>query len=175
MHYIELFYFLVPLGLERLLLQNISSVGFSVSACTRPKRPHEIHGEDYYFLSVQEFKQKITQGAFIEWEEEYAGSYYGTFKNEVENIWAAKKIALFDMDVQGGLRLKSFFKEKALAVYVGAPSLHVLIDRLRRRATELEESIILRMNRMLEEASLAPKFDEILINEELQQSLIDAQ
>lgn len=157
------------------LLKNNVEVGFSVSACTRARRPHEIHGKDYYFLSAHEFKRKIAQGEFIEWEEVYTGSYYGTFKTEVANIWAAGRIAVFDIDVQGGLRLKSYFKEDALAVYVEVPSLQVLKERLKRRATEPEQSIVLRTNKVVQEASLASKFDIILVNEHLQKSLADAQ
>ena len=157
------------------LLKNNVEVGFSVSACTRLRRPHEIHGKDYYFLSAHEFKRKIAQGEFIEWEEVYAGSYYGTFKTEVANIWDTGRIAVFDVDVQGGLRLKSYFKEDALAVYVEVPSLQVLKERLKRRATELEQSIVLRTNKVVQEASLASEFDIILVNEHLQKSLADAQ
>ena len=158
-----------------LLKNNSNRVGFSVSACTRVQRPLEIHGKDYYFLSVTEFKQRISQDAFIEWEEVYEGNYYGTLKSELESIWTANKVAIFDIDVQGALRLKSFFKENALAIYVGAPSAEVLIDRLRNRATELEESLMMRMDKVLKEASLAPKFDTVLINRELQVSVAKAQ
>jgi guanylate kinase len=157
------------------LLEKNANVRFSVSACTRPKRPHEIHGEDYYFLSTHEFKLKIVQGAFIEWEEVYEGSYYGTFKTEIVNIWAAGQVALFDIDVQGGLKLKSYFKEDALAVYIEAPSLQILRERLQKRATEPEQNIILRTNKVAQEANLASKFDVILINETLQKSLAEAQ
>ena len=157
------------------LLKNNIAVDFSVSACTRSRRPHEIHGKDYYFLSVHEFKLKIIQGAFIEWEEVYPGDYYGTLKTEVARIWAAEQVALFDIDVQGGLRLKSYFKENALAVYIEAPSLQILKERLRKRATELEKNIILRTNKITQEAIFASKFDVILINANLQKSLIEAQ
>lgn len=146
-----------------------------MSACTRSRRPHEIHGKDYYFLSTNEFELKIAQGAFIEWEEVYTGSYYGTFKTEIVNIWAAGQIALFDIDVQGGLKLKSYFQENALAVYVEAPSLHILRERLKKRATEPEQNIILRTDKVAQEANLASKFDVILTNETLQKSLAEAQ
>ena len=161
--------------ITRHLLKNNIAVDFSVSACTRSRRPHEIHGKDYYFLSVHEFKLKIIQGAFIEWEEVYPGDYYGTLKTEVARIWAAEQVALFDIDVQGGLRLKSYFKENALAVYIEAPSLQILKERLRKRATELEKNIILRTNKITQEAIFASKFDVILINANLQKSLIEAQ
>ena len=157
------------------LLKSNEGLSFSVSACTRSRRPHEIHGRDYYFLSAREFKHKIAQDAFIEWEEVYAESYYGTLKSEVANIWAKEKAAVFDIDVQGGLRLKSYFKEEALAVYVKVPSLQLLAERLRTRKTESEEGIALRMNKVGIEASLAEKFDVILTNGYLPTSLKEAQ
>ncbi len=157
------------------LLKSNANLKFSVSACTRSKRPHEIHGKDYYFLSVHEFKHKIVQDAFIEWKEVYAGSYYGTFKIEVANIWAEEKIAVFDMDVQGGLKLKSYFKENALAVYVKVPSLQLLTERLRKRKTESKEDIALRMDKVANENDLAMQFDVTLFNEDLPTSLAEAQ
>ena len=157
------------------LLKSNASMRFSVSACTRSRRPHEIHGKDYHFLSVHEFKRNIAQDAFIEWEEVYAGSYYGTFKIEVARIWAEGKIAVFDMDVQGGLKLKSYFKENALAIYVKAPSLQLLTERLRKRKTESKEGIALRMDKVTNESNLAVHFDAILVNEHLQTSLAEAQ
>ena len=157
------------------LVQSNACVRFSVSACTRPKRPYEIHGKDYYFLSVHEFKHKVAQGAFIEWEEVYEGHYYGTLKTEVASIWAAEKSGIFDTDVQGGLRLKSYFRENALAVYVKAPSLQVLTDRLKKRKTESKEELALRVRKVVSETSLATKFDVILFNGKLQTSLASAQ
>jgi len=157
------------------LVENNEKISFSVSACTRSRRPYEMHGKDYYFLSVHEFKNKIAQDAFIEWEEVYADSYYGTLKTELAKIWAEEKIAVFDMDVQGGLRLKSYFKEDAMTVYVQVPSLQVLKERLRKRKTESEESIALRINKMASEAALAKEFDVILTNEHLPTSLAKAQ
>ncbi len=161
--------------IARHLLNDNACLGFSVSACTRARRPHEIHSKDYYFLSVHEFKRKIAQDAFVEWEEVYSGNYYGTLKAEVTSIWAAEQAAVFDMAVQGGLKLKSLFKENALAVYVKAPSLQTLQDRLRQRNTEQEEDIALRMQKVTTETSLATQFDIILYNEHLPTSLAQAQ
>ncbi|MHA7877604.1 MAG: guanylate kinase [Bacteroidota bacterium] len=161
--------------IARHLVVNNDNIRFSVSACTRPKRIHEVHGQDYYFLSVREFQRMIAQDAFIEWEEVYADSYYGTLKAEVDKIWAEKKTAVFDMDVQGGLRLKSYFKEDAIAIYVQVPSLKLLTERLRMRQTESEESITLRINKVASETALATKFDVILANEHLPTSLDKAQ
>lgn len=161
--------------ISRHLLENNDRISFSVSACTRPRRPHEMHGKDYYFLSLHEFKHKIAQDAFIEWEEVYTNSYYGTLKTEVAKIWGKEKIAVFDMDVQGGLRLKSYFKEDAMTVYVQVPSLQLLAERLRKRKTESEESMALRISKMASEAALAKKFDVVLTNEHLPTSLAKAQ
>ena len=161
--------------IARHLVENNDKISFSVSACTRPRRLHEIHGKDYYFLSLHEFKHKIAQDTFIEWEEVYADSYYGTLKTEVARIWAEEKIAVFDIDVQGGLRLKSYFKENAMTIYVQAPSLQVLTERLRKRKTESEESMALRISKMASETALAKKLDIILTNEYLPASLANAQ
>jgi guanylate kinase len=157
------------------LLKSNASIRFSVSACTRSRRPNEIHGKDYYFLSVHEFKRKIEQDAFIEWEEVYAGSYYGTLRTEVADIWAAKRIAVFDIDVRGSLKLKSYFKGNALAVYVKVPSPQLLTERLRKRKTESQAGIALRMDKVADESNLAVQFDAILINDHLPTSLAAAQ
>jgi len=160
--------------IARHLVDSNERVLFSISACTRAKRSHEIHGKDYYFLSIREFKRKIEQEAFIEWEEVYAKHYYGTLKSEVENIWAKGKAAIFDMDVQGGLKLKSYFKEAALAVYIKVPSIQLLAERLRERKTESEEDIARRMRKATNETALAPKFDTILTNGNLSVSFAKA-
>ncbi|MEM9416885.1 MAG: guanylate kinase [Bacteroidota bacterium] len=160
--------------IARYLLENNGDLGFSVSACTRAKRPQEIHGKDYYFLSVDEFKRKIEQEAFIEWEEVYEGRYYGTLKTEVANLWKAGKVAVFDMDVQGALRLKSYFEEDALAVYVQVPSLSLLARRLIKRKTEPAEELVRRIGKAEQEASSAAQFDVVLINEQLKTSLCNA-
>lgn len=161
--------------IARHLLKHNAHVSFSVSACTRARRPHEINGKDYHFLSTHEFQHNIAQDAFIEWEEVYSGSYYGTLKAEVASLWAAEQAIIFDIDVQGGLKLKSHFQEHALAVYIKVISQQVLAERLKRRNTELKENIALRMKKVASEASLAAQFDVILMNEQLQTSLIEAQ
>lgn len=161
--------------IARHLLRNNADLSFSVSACTRAKRPQEVHGKDYYFLSIREFKRKIAEEAFMEWEKVYAGSYYGTFKTEVANIWNTGKAAVLDIDVQGGVQLKSYFKERALAIYVQVPSIKLLAERLRRRKTEPEAEQLLRMSKIEQEARLAEKFDVILINKHLQTTLQNAQ
>lgn len=152
------------------LLSYNDQFSFSVSACTRPPRPQEVHGQSYYFLSIEDFQQKIQEQAFIEWKEVYEDSYYGTLKAEVERINAANKIAIFDIDVQGGLKLKSFFKENAIAVYIQPPSTEVLLARLRSRNTEQETEISCRMRKVEEERKAAHLFDDILINGSLEES-----
>lgn len=124
------------------LLSSRNDLGFSISACTRDKRGrHEVHGKDYYFLSPQEFKQKIDDDEFIEWEEVYEGNFYGTLKSEIQRIWDSGKHVIFDVDVKGGLQLKEYFGDKALAVFVKVPSLDTLEERLKDRGTESEESL----------------------------------
>lgn len=157
------------------LLAHNPTIRFSISACTRPKRPQEVHGRDYYFLSKQDFQDKITQGAFVEWHEVYKEQYYGTLKVELDRIWSVDKVAIFDIDVIGGLKLKKHLKERALAVYVSTPKLAVLEERLMLRGTESEESIALRMAAAQKEVTLAPQFDHVLANEDLEHSLEWAQ
>ena len=129
-------------SLVKHLMQQVPNLGFSISACTRDKRGrHEVHGRDYYFLSIDEFKNKIDQDQFVEWEEVYAGNFYGTLKEEVYRIWKEGKAVIFDVDVKGGLALKKYFGDQALAIFVKVPSLDVLESRLNDRGTESEESL----------------------------------
>ena len=122
------------------LLTNNSDLGFSISASTRDKRGRtEQHGKDYYFLTPEDFKKKIDNDEFIEWEEVYEGNFYGTLKSEIERIWREGKNVIFDVDVKGGLNLKKYFGHKALAIFVKAPSIEVLKERLNDRGTETEE------------------------------------
>jgi guanylate kinase len=160
----------------RHLLKTNSDLGFSISASTRDKRGRtESHGKDYYFLSPEEFKKKIDNDDFIEWEEVYEGNFYGTLKSEIDRIWNAGKNVIFDVDVKGGLNLKKYFGDKALAVFVKVPSLDILKERLSDRGTESEESLSRRMFKAKFETSFQDKFDVVLINENLKNSLIEAQ
>src|SRR6187402_1043891 len=128
------------------LLATNSNLGFSISACTRDRRGrHEINGKDYYFLTPDEFKTKIDNNEFVEYEEVYPGAYYGTLKSEIERVWSEGKHVIFDVDVKGGLSLKKYYKERALAVFVKVPSMEVLEERLRERKTDSEESISARL------------------------------
>ena len=149
------------------LLQEIPSLSFSVSACSREARLTEKDGVDYYFLTADEFKNKIENQEFIEWEEVYANNFYGTLTSEIEKIWSANKSVIFDVDVVGGLNLKRYFGDKALAVFVQPPSLEILEKRLRSRKTESEEKIQVRIKKATIEMERANEFDYILVNNEL--------
>lgn len=158
------------------LLQTNPDLGFSISASTRDKRGRtEQHGQDYYFLTPEEFKRKIDEDAFIEWEEVYAGNFYGTLKSEIERIWREGKNVIFDVDVKGGLNLKKYFGQKALAIFVKVPSVEVLKERLHDRGTESEESLSRRLFKANFEMSFQDRFDVVLINEDLNKSLQEAQ
>ncbi len=149
---------------------------FSISACTRDRRGRqEENGKDYYFLSPQEFKQKIDNQEFIEWQEVYAGNFYGTLKQEIDRIWDCGKNVIFDVDVKGGLNLKTYFGDNALAVFVKAPSMEILEQRLRYRNTESEDSISRRMFKAKFEMSFEDHFDVTLLNQDLDQSIEVAQ
>ena len=158
------------------LLQKNTDLGFSISASTRDRRGRtEQDGKDYHFLTPEEFKQKIDNNEFIEWEEVYAGNYYGTLKSEIDRIWDSGKNVIFDVDVQGGLNLKKYFGEKALAIFVKVPSVEVLKARLQDRGTESEESLSRRLFKANFEMSFQDKFDRVLVNENLDKSLAEAQ
>lgn len=158
------------------LLQNNPDLGFSISASTRDKRGRtEKHGKDYYFLTPEEFKKKIDNDEFVEWEEVYEGNFYGTLKSEIEGIWKSGKNVIFDVDVKGGLSLKKYFGDRALSVFVKVPSLEVLKERLHDRGTETAESLSRRLFKAKFEMSFQDKFDVVLVNEDLDKSLAQAQ
>ena len=158
------------------LLQNNPDLGFSISASTRDRRGRvEKNGQDYYFLSPLDFKKKIDNDEFVEWEEVYEGNFYGTLKSEVERIWAQGKNVVFDVDVKGGLNLKKYFGGNGLAIFVKVPSLKVLKDRLHDRGTETEESLSRRLFKAEFESTFQDKFDKVLVNENLKDSLAEAQ
>jgi guanylate kinase len=158
-------------SLVKHLMQEVPNLGFSISACTRDKRGrHEVHGRDYDFLSLDEFKQKIDQDAFVEWEEVYAGNFYGTLKEEVHRIWKEGKAVIFDVDVKGGLALKKYFGEQALAIFVKVPSLEVLESRLNDRGTESEESLSRRIYKAKFEMTFEAQFDVTVLNDDFARS-----
>lgn len=158
------------------LLKTNNDLGFSISASTRDKRGRkEVDGKDYHFLSPEEFKLKIDANEFIEWEEVYAGNFYGTLKSEIDRIWAEGKNVIFDVDVKGGINLKKYFGDKALSIFVKVPSLEILAERLKERGTESEESFSRRLFKAKFEMSFQDKFDVVLLNEDLSTSLAEAQ
>jgi guanylate kinase len=156
------------------LLSELDTLAFSVSACSRDPRPNEIDGKDYYFLGIEGFKEKIAEGAFVEWEEVYTNNFYGTLRSELERIWNRGKTVIFDVDVIGGLNLKQIFGSNALAVFVQPPSFQTLEERLRYRSTETEEKIQMRLAKAKEELTKAPFFDTIVVNDDLEKACIDA-
>jgi guanylate kinase len=158
------------------LLQTNPDLGFSISASTRDKRGRtEADGKDYHFLTPEQFKDKIDKGEFIEWEEVYEGNYYGTLKSEIQRIWDDGKNVIFDVDVKGGLNLKKYFGDKALAVFVKVPSMETLERRLKDRGTESHASMSQRIFKAKFEMSFQDKFDAVLVNEDLDKSLKEAQ
>jgi guanylate kinase len=149
------------------LLREIEELSFSISATSRKPRPNETDGKDYYFLSAAEFENKIKADEFLEWEEVYEGGFYGTLKSELERIWSEGKVVIFDLDVMGGTKLKSFFGDDALAIFVQPPNIYVLEERLRKRSTENEYSLRQRIEKASEELKFAGEFDRVLINDNL--------
>jgi guanylate kinase len=162
--------------LVRHLLSHYGNLGFSISACTRDKRGrNEVHGKDYYFLSIEEFQNEINANAFVEWEEVYPGGYYGTLKSEVERMWSEGKNVIFDVDVKGGLKLKEYFGDAALSIFVKVPSFEELENRLRSRGTETEESLSKRLYKVKFEMSFQNNFDVVLLNDSLEESQAKAE
>ncbi len=159
---------------KHLLSQPDLNLEFSISCTTRASRGEEINGKDYYFISLQDFKNHIKAEDFIEWEEVYRDNFYGTLKSEVERIWAKGKNVIFDIDVSGGLRIKSKFKQETLAVFVKPPSVDELKRRLKERSTESEEKINMRIAKAHVELATAPQFDVIIKNYELGIALKEA-
>ena len=158
----------------RHLLSVIPGLSFSVSACSRPIRNGEIDGKDYYFITADEFRTKIEEDEFVEWEEVYSGSYYGTLKSELERIWSLRRIPIFDVDVAGGMNLKKYFGEKALAIFIHPPSLDELKKRLIGRNTENEGSLQKRLIKTEEELAFAGRFDELIVNDQLENTCAEA-
>ena len=140
---------------------------FSVSATSRPPRGQEQDGVEYYFLDVEEFRRRIEADAFVEYEEVYPDRFYGTLKSEVNRIWAKGHVIIFDVDVKGGVSLKKYFGDAALSVFIQAPSVEELRKRLIGRATDSMEAIETRVAKAAEEMTYAPKFDKVLVNDDL--------
>ena len=157
------------------LLNQFGELEFSISATTRPQRPHEEDGKDYYFISRERFEELINQDAFVEWEEVYEGLFYGTLKSEVERLWAEGKHIIFDIDVKGAMNIKKAYPREALAVFVKPPSLKALEKRLRARRTEDENTLEKRLARAADEMAYENKFDVVLVNDVLDDALAKAE
>jgi len=160
---------------RHLLRQENLNLEFSISATSRTPRGDEKDGEDYYFIDLKNFKQHIKNNDFLEWEEVYRDNFYGTLKEEVERIWALGKNVIFDIDVVGGLRIKKKFPNKTLAVFVKPPSVDELKIRLKKRKTESDEKINMRIAKASVEMATAPQFDFIIENDKLEVALIEAE
>lgn len=144
---------------------------FSISACSRPPRPHEVDEKDYYFFSEDKFKHLIEEDAFLEWEEVYPGQFYGTLKEEIDRVWRLEKTVIFDVDVEGGLNIKKYFGKKALAIFIMPPDTATLRERLNFRGTETKEKIDLRMAKAQREIDMAREFDAVILNKNLSDAL----
>lgn len=160
---------------RHLLGKEELNLAFSISATSRAPRGEEVDQKDYYFISLKEFKEKIKSEAFLEWEEVYRDNFYGTLKTEVERIWAQGKHVIFDIDVVGGLRIKRKFPEETLAVFVKPPSVDELKRRLKKRKTEDEDKINMRVAKASVEMATAPQFDVIIKNTDLDVALEEAE
>lgn len=153
------------------LLNSLPQLAFSVSACSRAQRGNEVDGVDYHFLTADQFRIKILNDEFVEWEEVYTDMYYGTLKSEVERIWTSGKTVVFDVDVIGGLNLKNSFKQRALALFIQPPNIAVLEERLRKRNTESDEKIQIRLAKSIQELESATDFDVIIENDVLAEAI----
>lgn len=154
-------------SIVKYVLDNIPQLAFSISATSRSKRKNEQNGKDYYFLTADDFKRKLANDEFLEWQEVYPNQFYGTLKSEVERLWNEGKHVIFDVDVLGGLNIKKAFGKQALAVFIQPPTVEALRERLSGRGTENPESLKKRLDKAEYELSFAPQFDTIIINDVL--------
>jgi guanylate kinase len=157
------------------LLKTYDTLAFSVSATNRARRAHETDKIDYYFLPTETFRQRVTEGDFLEYEEVYDGQFYGTLRSECERLWALGKCIVFDVDVKGALNIKRAYPDESLAIFIQPPSKEVLFERLRNRKTETPESLKKRIARATEELTFADKFDAIIVNDQLQMAFAEAE
>lgn len=149
------------------LLQRFPELTFSVSAATRPARENEVNGRDYYFMSLDEFRQKIQHNAFIEWEMVYEGKYYGTLRSEMDRIWSSGRVPVLDIDVKGAIHVQQQFPEKTLSIFIEPPSIDELKRRLQGRGTETKESLEARINKASYEISFKHSFSHTIVNHDL--------
>jgi guanylate kinase len=156
------------------LLKKGLNLEFSISVTTRTPRGREKNGKEYYFISAEDFRQRIRKNEFTEWQEVYRDQFYGTLKSEIERIWADKKHVIFDVDVKGGINLKNIFGNKAISIFIMPPSVKELEKRLLRRATDDRSKIKVRVEKAIEEMKLAGNFDHIVINDNLERAQNEA-
>jgi guanylate kinase len=149
------------------LMKAFPMLEFSVSATTRQPRANETHGKDYYFIDLEDFKQKIQQKQFAEWEMVYEGKYYGTLKSEMKRIWDSQKIPVLDVDVKGAIHVQQQYPQNTLSIFIEPPSIETLETRLRARGTESEESLHARVSKAAYEISFKDQFDKVIVNEDL--------
>ena len=147
------------------LLRRNTNLSFSISACSRQKRQHEVEGEDYYFLGVNSFKQKIAENKFLEWEEVYKNQFYGTLRSEIQRIWDLEKHVILDLDVVGALNIKKEFNKDCLAIFIMPPSIQALKERLNKRASESTDKINIRLQKAEQEISNSKYFDQVILND----------
>lgn len=159
----------------REILKRFDCFEFSISATSRKPREGEQDGVDYYFLTPEEFERRVNDGQFLEWEEVYAGTRYGTLKSEIDRIWDNGHVIIFDVDVNGGMNIKKYFGSDALALFVMPPSIEVLEMRLRNRGTESEEAITKRLARSAAELQMADHFDMTIVNDDLSRAVDETQ
>jgi guanylate kinase len=155
-------------SITKYLMSVFSQLAFSVSAATRQARGEEKNGKDYYFISMEDFKQKIQLNEFVEWEMVYEGKYYGTLKSELERIWSASKIPILDIDVQGAIHVQQRYPQTSLTIFIEPPSVDELKKRLQSRGTESNESLAARVNKASYELSFKEQFDTLIVNDDLQ-------
>ncbi len=158
----------------RELLKLFPQFEFSISATSRQPRGEEQHGVDYYFLTNEEFKERVARDEFVEWEEVYQGTCYGTLKSEMERIWSKGNVIVFDVDVMGGINLKRLFGEDACSIFIMPPSIEELERRLRGRGTDSEEVILKRINKAEFELSKSDEFDFTVVNDVLADAVDEA-
>ena len=157
------------------LLNTFDELAFSVSATNREKRAHETDGQDYYFLTTEEFRRLASEGAFLEYEEVYDNQFYGTLKREMERLWALGKCIIFDVDVKGATNIKKAYPKESLSVFIKPPSKEILMERLKNRKTETPESLRKRIARATEELTYETTFDKVIVNDDLQLALQQAE
>ena len=160
---------------RHLLKAFTGQLAFSISCATRQPRNNEKDKVDYYFISVEDFKTKIEQKEFVEWEMVYEGKYYGTLKSELQRIWQMQKAPLLDVDVQGGINIQQQYPHNSLSLFIEPPSIEELESRLRARGTETPESLQARLNKASYELSFKSQFDHIVLNDKLQRACAEAE